>query len=508
MDRNNKEFGPIGQAQDAFGRLGQALDGIFAGLREYVLDTKIEFVNSMFEGVSKLYYPGRILHDGRIVASPRLGGMTDGNDVRYRILSNHLGVSDSIHSPANKAAVAGILYAESKVVSRFLVLDIFDIEDVTQILLLHLTDTEYYLLLDEITHAQLDSVLQKVGRAVGLDAATDADEAGAVQAVKDADFDLSDKARAVLGHYRLEFIDDVRWNAPCENPGIGKEIGIMRIEHPLYDPEDFPVCELELRGYRNLLMPLGSFIEFPECPSVRSFLGKVVCLIGEDVAISGQSYGCSFSQRLAYGFVDHDGGLCFKILCPVAVCGNTWVAYDHSSVFETNGAPYVLWNPAAWYESGAYGEGVEPEEPEEEMLDGSVVEAWQLEGHGCRWCPTNIDPAHFGALTSEVDELYKPNEALAKLRNDRTLDHLRLTCRPDTIRARRLVPGRPGYEEETKLELCGYRDGTIIGKDVGRWDGNKNGIIVPIVFTRDRANRLIANVLYRLPDNETELAPD
>lgn len=238
--------------------LEDAITDTLPGLTNYVRD-----VNLPAE-VASLYKPGTIIRElGFTDASARVMGMVTTH--RFSILSNHMADFGEM-SGDEKALGWGLNVAQAG--SRFQVLDVYEKGGKTQILLLHLPEGERWRLFD---HVQLNVVNDMIpGCRERFEAKKDLDP------IPELDEEWLERCKFPLG------VDD-----------DGKPFALE--------------CSVESR-----LKPISEY-------NFRELDKRELFIRGVRKALHLEESGCGGSEQypdaLAYGYVDHEKGLCFQYLC-------------------------------------------------------------------------------------------------------------------------------------------------------------------------------------------------
>lgn len=241
------------------------------------------------------YVPGAILREpGYTYATNRIGGLPTSH--RISILSNHM-LDLGADATDRRTRDCGICMAGKG--SRFKVLDVYEKDGKTQILLLHLMD-------DERWRVYLDSA----------DDGSGANVSGARS--------LFDRT---CGEEAIEAVSSEEWLDL-----VGSPIGLDADLQPW--PADIPI--------RDRLKPLGQI-------GFRGIIGSVLYVQGVagPLGISGGdadgrpgnsgpgrtgdgSAGGIYPDVMAYGYLNPNAGMCVQVLCPARLSGDGEIETDLS----------------------------------------------------------------------------------------------------------------------------------------------------------------------------------
>ena len=234
----------------------QAINDIYPGTQMFVRDC------SLTDAQVAQYEIGRILREpGFVDSTHRVMGMATTH--RFAIISNHMrDISDAIDDEEKKAW--GLCLAQSN--SRFKVLDVYEFEGKTQILLLHLPDDERWWLFG-----------------------------GVVMTTED---DMVETCRE-------------RFESKCSAeviPELATEEWLSRCSYPVgLDDEGVPFdVEIELE---DRFKPLGEM-------GFREVAGSVIYAKGAKAAINSAlaKENSDYPDYVAYGYIDHECGLSLHVL--------------------------------------------------------------------------------------------------------------------------------------------------------------------------------------------------
>lgn len=381
--------------------LERALNDMLPGMANCVRDVNLD------PDVAALYKPGMIIRDKAFIdASKRVGGLVTTH--RFAIFSNHMADLSEYEHGTNW----GLCVANRE--SRFKVLDVYEYEGKTQIALLHLLDDDRWRF---FANAQFDMP--------GLSVE-----------------DIRKRFEARCSQKPIPELSTEDWLGRCADPVGLRPLG------GLYAPEVMPAEALWRVGNTGFRRFMGNVVFLAKGPDDE---GRWLDSIPEDMASDGV---------FAWPYIDQACGLSFRYLCPAAVEGDRWNA------FERDESALVAFRAGA--------------------LENAV------------WCPTGIDPHEFEHLTYEMDEYYTPdNEALLRLREFDFLDPIRHPCFPDDVQALLVKAGSKGAEA-VWLRLCDLRDNEVCGRLLNEPEqelGVHAGDVLPLAFWNDDERGVVAAVL-------------